>query len=260
MKNYKIQPHRVLVEVCVDTLASALAAEQGGASRVELCSALSEGGLTPSSGTIRIARILLSISINVMIRPRTGNFLYSEAEFDVMLQDIEVARQNRADGIVGGILLPDGTVDVLRTKEFVKAANPLPVTFHRAFDVATDPYKSLEDIIECGCVRILTSGQKATAPEGSKLIAELVKQAGTRIIIMPGSGINEKNAASLLSATGAHEIHLSGRKPLPFGQRDGKPAEESTGFNTLYQTDAAIIRQVVHSVNSVCFSDEGERV
>lgn len=250
--NNIISEHRsFIVEVCIDSLASALAAEQGGASRLELCSALSEGGLTPSSGMISITRDLLSIAINVMIRPRTGDFVYSPSEFEIMLHDIEVAKQLSADGIVAGILLPDGTVDVIRTTALVKAAFPLPVTFHRAFDLASDPYRALEDIIECGCKRLLTSGQRPSAAEGCNIIAELVKKAGDRIIIMPGSGVNEKNAASILSATGAHEIHFSGRKQLSAKPNAENLTKESTGSHRLYQADASIIKQVVEIVNSV---------
>jgi copper homeostasis protein len=243
-------PPHILVEICVDTLASAYAAELGGASRIELCSALSEGGLTPSAGTIKTAVKLLSIAIHVMIRPRAGDFIYSAPEFDSMLHDIETAKQNGAEGIVTGILLPDGSVDIHRTKKLIAAAQPLPVTFHRAFDLTSDPYKSLEDIIECGCARILTSGQQATAHEGSCLIAELVKRAGKRIIIMPGSGINEKNITSLLFATGVCEVHLSGRRKITTANTINNPAGNAEGLQMHYQADVTLIHKVVEIAKS----------
>lgn len=241
---------RIRVEVCADTLASALAAQNGGAARIELCSALSEGGLTPSAGMIKQARALLSIGIFVMIRPRTGNFSYSDDDFNAMLLDITFAKQIGADGIVSGILNQDGSVDVKRTSRLVQAANPLPFTFHRAFDCTPYPLIALEDIIKCGCARILTSGHQTTAIEGKELIRKLIQQSAGRIIILPGSGVNEKNVDSLIKATGAFEVHLSGRKKLTASQNGKLATAGEAAFQLLYETDPVVIRMVVNEANS----------
>jgi copper homeostasis protein len=240
----------VLVEVCVDTLASAIAAQSGGASRIELCSALSEGGLTPSSGTISQALKLLSLRIFVMIRPRAGNFVYSANDFDIMLKDIVIARESGANGIVSGILNPDDTVDVDHTRLLVEAASPLPVTFHRAFDLTPDPYKALEEIITCGCKRILTSGQQATAIEGQELISKLIRQAGDRVIIMPGSGLNEQNVDALIRTIGAKEIHLSGRKKITTDHNNIKKGPNEASFIQMHETDPLLIHRVILEANS----------
>jgi copper homeostasis protein len=241
----------ILIEVCVDTLASALAAQTGGASRIELCSALSEGGLTPSSGTIAQARQLLTIGIFVMIRPRTGNFVYSKDDFNTMLLDIKTARELGAAGIVAGILNPDSSVDVERTIKLVKAARPLPFTFHRAFDLIPDPIKAMEEIISCGCSRILTSGQLPTAIEGKELIRKMIQLAGDRIIILPGSGISDHNVAELVSETGAKEVHLSGRKLLITSQNNTKHKVDEASFYLMYETDPMLIHRVLQEANSI---------
>ncbi|MEI6749549.1 MAG: copper homeostasis protein CutC [Bacteroidales bacterium] len=243
-------PKKVLVEVCVDTLASALSAQGGAASRVELCSALSEGGLTPSAGIIAEARHLLKIDIFVMIRPRAGNFVYSQEEFAAMLQDIKTARQLGADGIVTGILNPDGSLDEARIARLVIAAKPMPVTFHRAFDITPDPFKALEGIIASGCKRILTSGQQITAIEGKEIIHELIQQASGRIIIVPGSGVNEHNVGLLISSTGAVEVHLSGRKPFKPTVNNTKSEIEKVSFHPQYETDPNVIHSVIQEANS----------
>lgn len=249
--NNQTTTQNILIEVCVDNLASAMAAEAGGASRVELCGALSEGGITPSSGIILNARQLIAIDIFVMIRPRAGNFVYSENDFESMLLDISTARELGANGIVSGILNPDGSVDTERTARLLNTAKPLPVTFHRAFDCTPDPFKAMEEIIACGCKRILTSGQKHTAFEGRELIFKLIQKAGNRITIMPGSGVNESNVASLISSTGAREVHLSGRKQLkPMNSHTNISSVEAS-FDLLYETDPVIIQNVVRDANSV---------
>ncbi len=204
----------IKLEVCVDSVQSAINAEKGGAIRVELCDNLFEGGTTPSAGTIEVARKNLSIGLQVIIRPRGGDFLYSDIEFDIMKRDIAQAKLLGADGVVIGILLPDGTVDMSRTAELVKLARPMNVTFHRAFDMTSDPFEALEDIISLGIDRILTSGQERSVPEGVALIGELVKKAGNRIMIMPGGGINEWNIEKIVEATGVRECHVSGRKRI----------------------------------------------
>ena len=200
-----------LVEICVDSLESATVAEAAGAGRIELCSALSEGGITPSAGLIESVRNNISIEVNVIIRPRSGDFLYSDTEFSVMRRDIERAGEAGADGIVTGMLNRDGTVDIERTALLAEYASPMKVTFHRAFDMCRDPKKALEDVISAGAARILTSGLARSAIDGAQVIKELVAAAGERIKIMPGGGITEYNIALLATTTGAKEYHLSGR-------------------------------------------------
>ncbi len=198
------------LEICVDSLESAIAAQNGGADRIELCDNLYEGGTTPSAGMIEIARKYLDIKIQVIIRPRGGDFLYSDLEFEVMKRDIEIAKELKADGIVIGILNPDASIDIKRTKELVELSRPLSVTFHRAFDMTLDPYKALEDVIKTGADRLLTSGQLNEAPQGVKLIEDLVQLAGDKIIIMPGAGINKDNIKDMINITRAREYHLTG--------------------------------------------------
>lgn len=201
----------MLIEIAVFSLESAIAACQAGAHRIELCSAPAEGGLTPSEATMQLARKYVNIPIHVMIRPREGDFCYSETEFEAMMLDIATAKRIGLDGVVAGILNADGAVDKDRTAMLVAAARPMNVTFHRAFDMVSDQHKALEDIIATGCQRILTSGGRQKAPEGSPKLAKLVKQAAGRITIMPGSGINSSNIKQLAELTGAQEMHLSAR-------------------------------------------------
>jgi copper homeostasis protein len=201
------------LEICTNSVESALMAQKGEAHRVELCDNIYEGGTTPSYGEILLARENLKIDLNVIIRPRGGDFHYSDLEFEIMKKDIEFAKKARVDGIVIGLLNIDGSVDVKRTSELVKLAKPMSVTFHRAFDVCSDPFQGLEDIINCGCNRILTSGQKNKAFDGIDLIRKLVEKANNQIIIMPGSGINEGNITEVFQKTGAQEFHASLREP-----------------------------------------------
>ncbi|PLX09201.1 MAG: copper homeostasis protein CutC, partial [Marinilabiliales bacterium] len=175
------------IEVCCNSLESALNAQQGGAHRVELCSNLYEGGTTPSMGEISLAREKLQIKLNVLIRPRGGDFVYSKDEIEIIKRDILFCKKIGVDGIVIGFLLPDGNIDTKLTKEIVELARPMNVTFHRAYDMCKDPEKALQEIIECGADRLLTSGIKNKAIDGIDNIASLVKMAGDRIIIMPGS-------------------------------------------------------------------------
>ena len=200
---------RVLLEICIDSVESALAAQEGGADRVELCSALFEGGLTPSAGLLEVVRERLKIGVAAMIRPRGGDFCYSADEFAVMERDLVFAKEVGADVIVLGLLNPDGTVDRERTRRLVDLARPLQVTFHRAFDMARDPYEALDAVLELGVERLLTSGQEKSAVEGMELIAELVRRAGDRLVVMPGGGITERNLKKVLASTGAREIHGS---------------------------------------------------
>jgi copper homeostasis protein len=196
-----------LLEVSVESVSGAMAAERGGAQRVELCAALAVGGTTPNAQRMRQVRASVQLPVFAMIRPRGGDFVYSQSELAAMRQDIEVAKSAGMNGIVLGILRADGTVDVERTRELVERAKPLPVTFHRAFDVLTDLRKSLEDVISTGAARILTSGGAASAPDAVDLIAELVEAAGERIIILPGSGINPWNIERVVKQTLAREFH-----------------------------------------------------
>lgn len=200
---------KILIEICVDSIESAFTAQKGGADRIELCSALNAGGLTPSKGMIEYAVSHLKIPVFVLIRPRSGDFLYSSAEYNVIKADIFTAKVAGAAGIVIGMLNSDGTVDTCRMKEVMEMCSPMKVTFHRAFDMVKDQFSALEQIIDLGCDRILTSGGSLHATIGSPVISELVQKAGERIIIMPGSGINEKNFAELVEATGCREYHLS---------------------------------------------------
>jgi copper homeostasis protein len=184
---------------------------------VELCAGIPEGGTTPSYGMIRNARQNISIALNVIIRPRGGDFLYSEQEIQEMLYDINIAKELGADGLVFGCLNPDGSVDMDAMTRLMNAAGETPVTFHRAFDHTNDPYKALEDIISLGCARILTSGCRPTALEGAGLLARLVEKAGDRIIIMPGCGVREGNIAEIARLSGAREFHFSAREPVESG-------------------------------------------
>ena len=187
-----------ILEICANSAASCVEAEAGGAARVELCAGIPEGGTTPSYGEIRMAKELTShIDINVIIRPRGGDFLYTPAEIQSMLYDIELAKQLGVHGVVFGCLTKEGDVDVPLLNKLVAASKPLSVTFHRAFDVCRDPFEALEQIIAAGCDRILTSGQQQDAVKGIPLLAELVQRAGERIIIMPGCGVRENNIAQI---------------------------------------------------------------
>ncbi len=199
---------KVFLEICVDSVESAMAAQAGGADRVELCANLNEDGTTPSAGMIAAARKNLSIGLQVLIRPRSGDFCYSVLEFEVMKKDITVAGELGADGVVIGILNPDRTIDVRRMRKLVQLARPLRVTFHRAFDVVVDPLPALESLIKLEVDRILTSGQAKTAMEGLARLTQFVKKADGRISIMPASGINAQNIHRLLEATGVYEIHI----------------------------------------------------
>ncbi|HEY0679535.1 MAG TPA: copper homeostasis protein CutC [Chitinophagaceae bacterium] len=197
------------LEIATSDFLSSLAAVNGGADRIELCDNLSEGGTTQSYGAIRLCREKLSVALFPIIRPRGGDFLYTAEEFEVMMHDVGLCRQLGCDGVVIGLLSSDGSIDTERSKRLIDRAYPMEVTFHRAFDRCRDPFEALEQLIQIGCTRILTSGQQTTAPEGSGLIAELIKKADERIVIMPGSGVRKENIGELVSLTGATEFHSS---------------------------------------------------
>ncbi len=202
-----------LIEVCVDSPESAIAAEHGGAQRVELCADLLEGGTTPSAGAIAVARKSLGIALQVIIRPRGADFCYSDLELEAMKHDIGVAKQHGADGVVLGVLTPDADVDTERTRALVELARPMSVTFHRAFDMVRDPRAALEQLVSLGVDRILTEGQAESIWEGLPLVTELIERAGDRIIVMPGGG-RESNVRTIVSRTGAHEIHVVGTRTV----------------------------------------------
>lgn len=202
-------------EVCANSVESCLAAQIGGADRVELCAGIPEGGTTPSYGDILMARKLLEKTrLHVIIRPRGGDFLYSELELEIMLKDVENARALGADGVVFGCLTREGDVDIPAMKKLMKASQGMSVTFHRAFDVCRNPKEALEQLIDLGCDRILTSGQQATAELGIPLLRELQLQAGNRIILLAGCGVNEGNIAKIATETGIHEFHFSARETV----------------------------------------------
>lgn len=205
----KKTPATYLLEVCVDSPESAVAAQLGGAQRVELCDNLMEGGTTPSAGAMLVTRKHLQIGLHVMIRPRGGDFCYSDLEFETMCRDIEVAQKLGVDGVVLGVLKPNGTVNRKRTQALMELARPMAVTFHRAFDMTSDPFSALETLVELGIDRILTSGQEESVSEGLELVTELIQRAGERIIIMPGGGINERNIERIVKTAQPREIHLT---------------------------------------------------
>ena len=246
MPNYKF-------EICANSVASCIAAQEGGADRVELCAGIPEGGTTPSFGMIRNARENISIALNVRIRPRGGDFLYSESELREMVYDIQAAKELGADGLVFGCLRPDGSVDMEAMKVLMEAAGDTPVTFHRAFDHTSDPFKALEDIISLGCARILTSGCRPTALEGAGLLAQLVEKAEDRIIIMPGCGVNESNIAETARLSGAREFHFSAREPVESGMLFRNPdvamGSEEDPYGTV-RTTAARVAATINSLKS----------
>ena len=207
MKNY-------MLEICANSAESCVAAQQGGAHRVELCAGMPEGGTTPSLGEIKVARKLIDIRLHVIIRPRGGDFLYSDIEIRTMLKDIEIARRLGADGVVFGCLTADGEVDFTSMQTLMEASKGLAVTFHRAFDVCRNPQKALEEIIELGCNRILTSGQQPTAEQGIGLLKELQGLAAGRITLLADCGVNENNIARIAAETGINEFHFSARESI----------------------------------------------
>ncbi len=212
------------LEVCVGSVEGVAAATRAGADRVELCANLIEGGTTPSSGMMKLAREVTTIPIMTMIRPRGGDFCYTEAELEVMRADIDHARESGSSGIVLGALSTDGTIDLISTQELMERASPLPVTFHRAFDMTPDPFVALDQLIDLGVTRVLTSGQEASAEKGIPLLKELVDKAEDKIIILPGGGIREQSIRSILESTGAVEAHFSAsvRSKSPMTHRNSR--------------------------------------
>jgi copper homeostasis protein len=229
-------PNHITLEICVTSLDYALAAARAGADRVELCSNLECGGVTPSARLLRSVREQLQIPIHVLIRPRSGDFVYSPSEFRAMRKSIETAKALHLDGIVLGILDRNSYIDVARTRQLVELGHPLPVTFHRAFDetlVETrSAHDSLEAVIDTGAKRLLTSGGRANAPAALPMLARLVKQAGNRLIIMPGAGITPTNILRVTTATGAREVHGSLLTPA---MRAGEDANRASQLDRFYR-------------------------
>lgn len=242
----------MILEICVDSPASALAAQNGGADRIELCENLDQGGVTPSMAKIKIIRKLVEIPIFLLIRPRKGDFLYTQADFDIMLEDIRLARDHGIEGIVSGVLLPDGHIDQIRTAQLIKAAGPLPFTFHRAFDQCVDPILALEQLIEMGVSTILSSGGERSAPLGASNLAEYVQAAGGRLGILAGGGIGSDNVDSLLAISGLFGLHASaGMKSESLMQHRGKVAmgQEAPDQEFFWKvTDKSMVAALVEKI------------
>ncbi len=240
------------LEVCVGSVESAFAARNGGACRIELCSALEIGGVTPSMGLMRAVRAVEGIKMHVLIRPRGGDFLYNENEVTCMEQDILAARQCGADGVVIGALTANGDIDTKICRRLVHAADNMHITFHRAFDMCREPMQALEDVISLGCNRLLTSGLASSAAEGIPMITRLVEAAQGRISIMPGCGVNAGNAAAILNATQAVEIHASARHNVESGMLyRHKGVSMGNTQNDEYarkETDEVEVRKIIEAI------------
>jgi copper homeostasis protein len=240
------------LEVIAFNIESCGIIQQAGAHRIELCANPTEGGTTASYGMIKAAREKVTIDLFPIIRPRGGDFLYSDEEYAVMVEDIKLCKQTDCDGVVIGLLQKDGDIDVKRTAQLVELAYPMEVTFHRAFDRCNDPFKALEQLIQIGCQRILTSGQQPTALQGADLLAQLVEVADGRIIIMPGSGVRENNIKELIAKTGAVEFHSSVRSNATTKIDFIHPAfyNDSDSYNYV-TTEASAIRSLLNAMNSL---------
>jgi len=198
----------MLLEVCVNSAVSAIEAAKGGADRVELCENMADGGCTPSAGSILLAKKHLNIPVFVMIRPRGADFNYSDLEVEIMKSDIRMAKELGADGVVFGILKPDGRIDMRRMGKLIELARPMEITCHRAFDMTSDPFEALEDLLELGVDRVLTSGQADSALDGAPLLRRLIEKANQRIVVMPGHGVKEGTLEQVIQKTGAQEFHM----------------------------------------------------
>ncbi len=237
------------IEICAGGVESCQAALQGGADRVELCAALSEEGITPSYGEIKVAREVLDdkAAMHVIIRPRGGDFVYSRLELDRMAVDIDVCRLLGADGVVFGCLLPDGSIDEEACTRLMRHARGMNVTFHRAFDLCRDPLSSMATIARLGFNRILTSGQRPSAEQGASLLKQLREQAHGHIAIMAGCGVNESNIARLCQATGLREFHFSARVPRPSSMQQASTGVHmgSSGDDSIEVTSAQRVKATI---------------
>ncbi|UZR93687.1 copper homeostasis protein CutC [Chondrinema litorale] len=245
-----------ILEVCAESVQSAIAAFEGGADRIELCSDLLEGGISPSAGLIKAVKKYCNIPVFVLIRPRGGDFLYDDEEKEIILHDIETAINIGADGIVSGFLNKDGTIDIDFTKRVVELTHPLPFTFHRAFDVAKEPFTALKQLIDMGVKRILTSGQKNTALEGASLIKKLIEDSDNKLQILIGSGINSNNILEILNKTGGNEFHASCRSEfnskMEYIHPDVKMGKENTqGEYSIQITDIEKVKDIKKVLSSV---------
>ncbi|HJW18136.1 MAG TPA: copper homeostasis protein CutC, partial [Flavisolibacter sp.] len=230
--------------VCAFHIDSCIIAETEGAYRVELCDNPIEGGTTPSYGTIKLVREKIAIKLYPIIRPRSGSYFYTDEEFEILKQDVLLCRELGCDGISVGVQLKDATIDKERLRRIVEWAGPMGVTCNRVFDCTPDPYKALEDIIDCGCERVLTSGLKTAAPDAAELLGALVRQAGSRISIMPGAGVKSVNLAKLKAACGASEYHSSARMIAPNPVSYVNP--EVNDYGNVYIADAEEVRAMVN--------------
>lgn len=243
------------LEVCVDSLASIKAAAGGGADRVELCSVLELGGLSPSLGLLKLSKASFpKLIVCAMVRPRAGDFCYSHEEFETMLAEVALLKAHHCDGIVTGILRPDGCIDIERMLQIMTVATPMTVVFHRAIDVAKDPIEGLEQLVAKGLKRVLTSGRALKVTEGLSEVRALVDHFGDRLEVMVGSGVNANNIESIISETGCNHVHLSGRTPFPsqmdLEYRTG--AMEAFENIDIYRTDEAAIAQIRSQLNQLC--------
>lgn len=235
---------KIIFELCAETLDACLAARDGGASRIELCSGLSEGGLTPSHALVRAAIEQSGLPVHVLVRPRGGDFLYSADELALMCDDIAHVKSLGAAGVVLGVLAADGTVDIAATRSLAELARPMQVTFHRAFDATPSLTAALEDVIATGCNRVLTSGGQRDVVAGSEALAELVRQASGRIDVAVGGGLRLQNAASLSRVTGATHFHGSLRRRLI--AKSAGTAGDTTSTSSRYVVEASAVRAVIH--------------
>ena len=245
----------MVLEVCVDSLESAMAAERGGAARVELCSDYLEGGITPSAGLVALVRQRIGIGLFVMVRPRGGDFCYTDLEFEVMQQDIRNAREMGADGIVLGVLDEHARVDVERTRQLVELAAPLPVTFHRAIDMTPDPCAALAEVVGTGAARVLTSGGAANVADGASAVGQMVRSAGARIAVMAGGGITQQTILRVAETTGASEFHASLRSarpsPVEFHRRHVQMGEVRDREYLRFVVEEENVRALVNALRSV---------
>lgn len=244
-------PQKMLLEIAVSNLQAAMAAQHAGADRIELCDNLREGGTTPSYGYLLQAIKKLSIPVYPIIRPRGGDFLYTDDEFNMMKDDILLCRQLGFAGVVTGLLNADGTIDKKRTARLVETAYPMEVTFHRAFDRTNDAFTALEDVIDTGCERILTSGRVPDAPSGAGLIKQLVEAADERIIIMPGSGVRAASLEALIQQTGATEYHSSAKTAIGSTMQyrnDHFPGSDGT-YDGVDEAEIAAMKTIIQKTN-----------
>lgn len=242
-----------LIELCVEGLDGLLAAQAGGADRVELCASLLEGGITPSLGTVKLAMEMAEVPVHVMVRPRGGDFLYSDAEFRSMRADVEAIRDLGAAGVVFGCLSADGTIDEPRMRELVGCAGPLNTTCHRAFDMTRDPASALEALVRAGVGRVLTSGQRDSGLEGAETLKRLVAQAAGRIIVMACGGLDHTNIAEVLRLTGAPELHFAALKDVPSGMawRNPEIGMGGAGNEREYQNTVTDVQAVAATIRAV---------